>query len=122
MTQVPPTRNSSAIMTLAPCPAAMRPARTPAEPAPMMKRSTSKAGIGASQEFAGGTQPHDGSGDRRRPPRLPCSMPDKRHGGHRRQQGEAHRRHFAREPRDPPQQQHDDDDRESRAGGAELDP
>jgi hypothetical protein len=39
MTQVPPTRLSSAIATRAPWLLAMRAARTPAEPAPMMKRS-----------------------------------------------------------------------------------
>src|SRR5690348_9884689 len=41
MTQVPPTRYSSAIITRAPWFAAMRAARTPPEPAPMTKRSTS---------------------------------------------------------------------------------
>src|SRR5215475_11057660 len=41
MTQVPPTRNSSAIITLAPWPAAIRAARTPPEPAPITNRSTS---------------------------------------------------------------------------------
>ena len=42
MTQVPPIRNSSATIAFAPCPAAMRAARTPPDPAPMTKRSTSK--------------------------------------------------------------------------------
>src|SRR5262245_37297937 len=42
MTQVPPTRYSSAIATLAPWPAAMRAARTPPEPAPITNRSKSK--------------------------------------------------------------------------------
>src|SRR5215468_5998946 len=41
MTQVPPTRYSSAIITLAPWPAAMRAARTPPEPAPITNSSTS---------------------------------------------------------------------------------
>src|SRR6478672_3006320 len=41
MTQVPPTRYSSATITRAPCWAAMRAARTPPEPPPMTKRSTS---------------------------------------------------------------------------------
>src|SRR6266702_3649926 len=41
MTQVPPSRYSSATMTLAPCSAAMRAARTPPDPPPMTKRSTS---------------------------------------------------------------------------------
>src|SRR5436305_12242524 len=45
MTQVPPTRNSSAIITLAPWRAAMRAARTPPEPAPMTKRSTLWSGM-----------------------------------------------------------------------------
>src|SRR5258708_22626157 len=40
MTQVPPTRYSSATITRAPWPAAMRAARTPPDPAPMTKRST----------------------------------------------------------------------------------
>src|ERR1700674_5740774 len=40
MTQVPPTRYSSAIITRAPWPAAIRAARTPPDPAPMTKRST----------------------------------------------------------------------------------
>ncbi len=37
---MPPIRWSSATMTVAPCDAAMRPARTPPEPAPMTKKST----------------------------------------------------------------------------------
>src|SRR5262245_3277543 len=41
MTQVPPTRYSSAIITRAPWLAAMRAARTPPEPAPITNRSTS---------------------------------------------------------------------------------
>src|SRR5437868_7088145 len=41
MTQVPPTRYSSAIITLAPCSAATRAARTPPEPPPITNRSTS---------------------------------------------------------------------------------
>src|SRR5690348_40786 len=41
MTQVPPSRYSSATMTLAPCSAAIRAARTPPDPPPMTKRSTS---------------------------------------------------------------------------------
>src|SRR5581483_10260041 len=41
MTQVPPTRCSSAIITLAPCSAATRAARTPPEPAPITNKSTS---------------------------------------------------------------------------------
>src|SRR5215510_531428 len=41
MTQVPPTRYSSAIITLAPWPAAIRAARTPPDPAPITNRSTS---------------------------------------------------------------------------------
>src|SRR5260370_14553880 len=41
MTQVPRSRYSSATMTLAPCSAAMRAARTPPDPPPMTKRSTS---------------------------------------------------------------------------------
>src|SRR5262245_10851431 len=45
MTQVPPTRYSSAIITRAPWPAAMRAARTPPEPAPITRRSTSCAAI-----------------------------------------------------------------------------
>src|SRR4249920_1353689 len=45
MTQVPPTRNSSAIITRAPWRAAMRAARTPPEPAPMTKRSTLSSGM-----------------------------------------------------------------------------
>src|SRR5208283_1861921 len=43
MTQVPPKRELSAIATLAPCPAAMRAARTPPEPAPITKKSKSKS-------------------------------------------------------------------------------
>ena len=39
ITQVPPTRCSSATITLAPDMAASRAARTPPEPAPMTKRS-----------------------------------------------------------------------------------
>ena len=39
ITQVPPTRCSSAMPTLAPDSAASRPARTPPEPAPITKRS-----------------------------------------------------------------------------------
>src|SRR5918998_4084404 len=108
MTQVPPTRNSSATMTRAPWPAAMRPARTPAEPAPMMNRSTSKSVIGASQNDVGGAQPHDRSADRRRPPPLPCPMPDKRHGGHGRHQSEAHGAELARKARDPGQEERED--------------
>src|SRR5260370_23137118 len=45
MTQVPPTRYSSAIITRAPWPAAMRAARTPPDPAPMTKRSTLSLGM-----------------------------------------------------------------------------
>src|SRR5947208_6333530 len=41
MTQVPPTRYSSAIITFAPCSAATLAARTPPDPAPITKRSTS---------------------------------------------------------------------------------
>ena len=41
LTQVPPQKRSSATATRAPCPAAMRPQRTPAEPPPMTKRSKS---------------------------------------------------------------------------------
>ena len=39
ITQVPPTRYSSATATRAPDAAARRPARTPPDPAPMTKRS-----------------------------------------------------------------------------------
>src|SRR5690242_12783377 len=45
ITQVPPIRYSSATMTLAPWLAAMRAARTPPEPPPMTKRSTSYSAI-----------------------------------------------------------------------------
>src|SRR5258708_33217974 len=45
MTQVPPNRYSSAIITRAPWPAAMRAARTPPDPAPMTKRSTLSSGM-----------------------------------------------------------------------------
>src|SRR4029079_4953937 len=41
ITQVPPMRYSSAIVTLAPYCAAMRAARTPREPPPITKKSTS---------------------------------------------------------------------------------
>src|SRR4029453_4636748 len=41
MTQVPPTLCSSATATRAPCPEAMRAARTPPEPAPITNRSKS---------------------------------------------------------------------------------
>src|ERR1700722_20631007 len=41
ITQVPPRRYSSATMTRAPCWAAMRAARTPPDPPPITKRSTS---------------------------------------------------------------------------------
>src|SRR5260370_23283259 len=43
MTQVPPMRLSSATIVFAPWPAATRAARTPPDPAPMTKKSTSKA-------------------------------------------------------------------------------
>src|SRR5215470_11124430 len=52
MTQVPPTRYSSAIITRAPYPAAMRAARTPPEPAPITNRSTSKSLIAGSPSVA----------------------------------------------------------------------
>src|SRR3569833_1069350 len=42
MTQVPPTRNSSAIIPRAPWLAATRAARTPPEPAPITNKSTSR--------------------------------------------------------------------------------
>src|ERR1700692_185076 len=45
MTQVPPRRYSSATITRAPCSAAMRAARTPPEPPPMTKRSTSRSAM-----------------------------------------------------------------------------
>src|SRR6266568_365968 len=45
ITQVPPIRYSSATMTLAPWPAAIRAARTPPEPPPMTNRSTSNSAI-----------------------------------------------------------------------------
>src|SRR5256885_12121753 len=45
ITQVPPIRYSSATMTLAPWLAAMRAARTPPDPPPMTKRSTSNSAI-----------------------------------------------------------------------------
>src|ERR1700738_3683541 len=45
ITQVPPIRYSSAIMTRAPWPAAIRAARTPPEPPPMTNRSTSNSAI-----------------------------------------------------------------------------
>src|SRR5947209_6061150 len=45
ITQVPPTRYSSASITRAPWPAAMRAARTPPEPPPMTKRSVSKSAM-----------------------------------------------------------------------------
>src|SRR4051812_25567084 len=47
MTQVPPTRYSSATITRAPWPAAMRAARTPPDPAPITRKSTSWAAISA---------------------------------------------------------------------------
>ena len=50
ITQVPPIRYSSATMTLAPCRAAMRAARTPPEPPPMTKRSTSNSAISTPPE------------------------------------------------------------------------
>src|SRR6266478_3016915 len=45
ITQVPPIRYSSASMTRAPWPAAMRAARTPPEPPPMTNRSTSNSAM-----------------------------------------------------------------------------
>src|SRR4029077_1179121 len=45
MTPVPPRRYSSATPTRAPCSAAMRAARTPPDPPPMTKRSTSWSAI-----------------------------------------------------------------------------
>src|SRR3981189_895454 len=45
ITQAPPLRYSSATMTLAPWPAAMRAARTPPEPPPMTNRSTSNSAM-----------------------------------------------------------------------------
>src|SRR5271167_4629099 len=48
ITQVPPIRYSSAIMTRAPWPAAIRAARTPPEPPPMTNRSVSNSAIPAS--------------------------------------------------------------------------
>src|SRR5690242_18593206 len=45
MTQVPPTRYSSAIITCAPWLAATRAARTPPDPAPITNRSTSRSAI-----------------------------------------------------------------------------
>src|ERR1700733_6540713 len=50
ITQVPPMRYSSAIITRAPWPAAIRAARTPPEPPPMTNRSTSKSVTAASCE------------------------------------------------------------------------
>src|SRR5258706_7146176 len=47
ITQVPPIRYSSASMTRAPWPAAIRAARTPPEPPPMTNRSTSNSAIQA---------------------------------------------------------------------------
>src|SRR5580692_10708189 len=47
ITQVPPMRYSSAIVTRAPWPAAIRAARTPPEPPPMTNRSTSNSAISA---------------------------------------------------------------------------
>src|SRR3954469_14412407 len=49
MTHVPPSRYSSASMTLAPCPDATRAARMPPEPPPMTNKSTSNS---ASREAA----------------------------------------------------------------------
>src|SRR5215475_10154738 len=45
ITQVPPMRYSSASMTRAPWPAAMRAARTPPEPPPITNRSASNSAI-----------------------------------------------------------------------------
>src|SRR6476659_7788045 len=45
ITQVPPMRYSSAIITRAPWPAAIRAARTPPEPPPITNRSTSNSAI-----------------------------------------------------------------------------
>src|SRR5271170_5386152 len=45
ITQVPPMRYSSATITRAPYPAAIRAARTPPEPPPMTNRSTSNSAI-----------------------------------------------------------------------------
>src|SRR5216684_2314772 len=45
ITQVPPIRYSSASMTRAPWPAAIRAARTPPEPPPMTNRSTSNSAM-----------------------------------------------------------------------------
>src|SRR5580692_4673016 len=47
ITQVPPIRYSSATITRAPWPAAIRAARTPPEPPPITKRSTSNSAISA---------------------------------------------------------------------------
>src|SRR5665213_192166 len=47
ITQVPPIRYSSAIITRAPWPAAIRAARTPPEPPPITNRSTSHSAISA---------------------------------------------------------------------------
>src|SRR5215471_14939825 len=55
ITQVPPMRYSSAIMTLAPWPAAIRAARTPPEPPPITNRSTSNSAIPTSTEFVPGS-------------------------------------------------------------------
>src|SRR6516162_11546035 len=53
ITQVPPMRYSSAIITRAPWPAAIRAARTPPEPPPMTKRSTSNSAMIHSDLFQG---------------------------------------------------------------------
>src|SRR5215813_6968379 len=61
ITQVPPIRYSSAIVTRAPCPAAIRAARTPPEPPPMTNRSTSNSAMSLTwrpfPKFAGGARP-----------------------------------------------------------------
>src|SRR5713226_5521592 len=51
ITQVPPIRYSSATITRAPYPAAIRAARTPSEPPPMTTRSTSNSAISTPPEI-----------------------------------------------------------------------
>src|SRR3954471_23107043 len=101
----------------------MRAARTPPDPPPMTKRSTSNPFMATiAYGFGIVAEPHDGGTDRRRPPPLPGAVTDQRHTGHGGHQGEAHRHQFRGKRRDPRQEQHEDDDDERRADPAQFDP
>src|SRR4051794_35836609 len=130
-------RYSSASITFAPWPAAMRAARTPPEPPPMTKRSTSNAPMRVHpcsrarlrpRRFAdlepllSDPEPYHGGSDRRGPPALPGAVPNQRDRENGREQRKPRRQALPRQSGERTQRQEHDEQRQHGSHGAQLGP